>query len=140
MRRLVLDTSVVAKWFLKEKDSMKAKSLLDAYTDGDIDIFIPGLLPYELANALWKRQRDGLTQPKAQKAYSDFLDLEIEQIENVEIIAKALALAFRYEIAVYDAVFIALAKELNCDLITADEVLWRNVRDTEPRVKLLSSI
>ena len=139
MMRLVLDTSVVAKWFLKEKDSNKAKILLDSYIAGDMDFVIPGLLLFELANALWKRQGDGLNQSKAQQSYSDFLDLEIEQIENTDIILLALELAFNHEITAYDAVFIALAQALNCDLITADEDLWRKIKNKEPRVKLLST-
>jgi len=51
---LVLDTSVIVKWFFKdgEKSNEKADIILNRYMDNKIGIVIPELSVFELANVL----------------------------------------------------------------------------------------
>ncbi len=49
---MILDTSVVAKWFLEEEGTDKALKIRDDYVHGKIDVEIPDLLIYELGNVL----------------------------------------------------------------------------------------
>ena len=51
-REVVVDASVVVKWFIEEEFSREARLLRDAYADGLVDIVTPSLLPYEVLNAL----------------------------------------------------------------------------------------
>jgi predicted nucleic acid-binding protein len=51
----VVDASVVLKWFLPEKDSGLADSLLEDFLNGDAELIAPDLILLEAANALWKR-------------------------------------------------------------------------------------
>lgn len=51
-KEIVVDTSVVVKWFVEEEYSREARLLRDAYANGLIDIVAPSLLPYEVLNAL----------------------------------------------------------------------------------------
>ena len=55
------------------------------------------------------------------------------------LIEDAERIAEEKDIAVYDAVFIALAGEMKCKFITADEKLFRKISDLT-FVKLLSKI
>ena len=53
---IVLDASVVVKWFStdNEQDYDKASFILQLIKNGDIELIIPDLLLYELGNALLK--------------------------------------------------------------------------------------
>jgi len=53
---MILDASVILKWFIEEKDTDKALKIRDDYVAGKIDIEIPDLLIYELANVLRYKQ------------------------------------------------------------------------------------
>ncbi|MEA2055113.1 MAG: type II toxin-antitoxin system VapC family toxin [Candidatus Thermoplasmatota archaeon] len=48
----VLDASVVAKWFVVEEGDDIALSLRKQFEEKEIDIVVPDLLLYEIANAL----------------------------------------------------------------------------------------
>ncbi|MEM4186383.1 MAG: type II toxin-antitoxin system VapC family toxin [Candidatus Caldarchaeum sp.] len=50
--KIVLDASVVVKWFTKEKYSMQALAVKTKYEAGEVDIVAPQLLIYEVVNAL----------------------------------------------------------------------------------------
>lgn len=133
----VLDTSVVAKWFLQEEGTPRAEKFLEELEQGEARVVAPYSLPYELANLLWVRRRDGLREQDALEAWSEFIRLPIEFREESDLLAAAIRFSFQREISAYDSVFVVLARELGCDLITADVPLFNRVRGTCPWVKLL---
>lgn len=49
---MLLDASVILKWFLDEPDSDKAKIIKDNHVNGKFTIVIPDIAIYEIANAL----------------------------------------------------------------------------------------
>jgi predicted nucleic acid-binding protein len=49
---IVVDTSVIVKWFVEEEYSKNARLLRDSYVNGLIDLTAPSLLSYEVINAL----------------------------------------------------------------------------------------
>jgi predicted nucleic acid-binding protein len=56
MPKLVVDASVVIKWFVPEPLSLEARRILEDYRAGAIDLFAPGLLNAEVGNIAWKKQ------------------------------------------------------------------------------------
>ena len=62
MERIVVDASVVVKWFVPEKDTGKALKLRDLYIRGDVELLSPTLLYYEVSNALRHHPYYGLTE------------------------------------------------------------------------------
>ena len=50
--RYVLDSSVAIKWFSEEDDTDLALKFREGFLKGDIDIVVPDLQLYEIANAL----------------------------------------------------------------------------------------
>lgn len=50
-------------------------------------------------------------------------------VPNREVINSALNLAYEYKITIYDAYYVALAKEINFKLITADRKLYLKIKD-----------
>jgi predicted nucleic acid-binding protein len=117
---VVVDTSVAFKWFvpLGEDGVDEAGRLLDAHLAGDVTIVAPASLPLELANGL-------RYSPAAEEDVLEFVEgFGLTHIELVELSASLLAdatrLAFAHAISVYDAVFLAVALERGCPLVTAD--------------------
>lgn len=133
----VLDTSVVVKWFLEEEGTDRADHYLQDLVDGTARIVVPSSLFSEVANVFWVRRREGLSESEAQAFWSELMDLPLEMIEAASLQSEALALGFREQVSPYDATFVVLARQLECDLITADMPLWRKVQGTCPWVKRL---
>lgn len=137
MVRRVLDTCVIAKWFLDEEGSDRAERFLAELLEGAGRILVPSSMFSELANIFWVRRSSDLTEPQAQAFWSEMIQLPVEVIEARRVLPQALALSFREEISPYDGTFVVLARDLDCDLITADRKLWLKVHGTCPWVKLL---
>lgn len=133
----VIDASVVIKWFIEEKDSTKAVLLKEKHINGKTILIAPDLLIYEVANVLLFSKIFGLLETK--RCLQDLYELEIDLINpSIDLILSAAELAFTKQISIYDASYLALAKELDIKLITADKKLYTSAN--EPRhIELLSN-
>lgn len=131
---VIVDTSVVYKWYSLEENSDQARVVLKNHLNGQEIICAPELILYELTNA-WVT-KTGLTLSQIKKNFKNFKDDNI-LLEGLsyEIISKALELAKKYKITIYDASYITLAKQKKCLFITADQKLIEKVN--LPFVKLL---
>ena len=71
---VVLDASVLVKWFVEEDASDKALMLRDKYIEGELVILAPELILYEVLNALYFKRlfsREELREiSEALEAYS----------------------------------------------------------------------
>lgn len=119
-RTCIIDTSIIVKWYTNEEDSEKALELLDYIHKNEITIFVPDLVVYELTNSL--RWNPNFTDADVQEALKSFLGLGFQiQVPTHKMLHNAIHLAYEYKRTVYDAVFLALAKEQNTFIITADK-------------------
>jgi predicted nucleic acid-binding protein len=135
-----VDASVAFKWFIPdtaEEDVPAAKELLVDHMEGRLQIAVPSLLYYEVANILlFGRSRPPVDE--AAEALSDLFSIPLVLVSPAPDAADAaLRLASHHGLSYYDATYVALAETLDCALITADQRLARRVR-TE-RVQLLSA-
>jgi predicted nucleic acid-binding protein len=128
----VLDTNVIAKWFFEEEGSPRAEKFLQELEEGQTRIVVPASLHYELANVFWVRRREGLSEQGASDAWAEFVRLPIELRGEPGLIAEAIGFSFQQQVSPYDAVFVVLARELGCELITADIPLYSRVRGLVP--------
>ena len=134
----VIDAGVVVKWFIPEVDSSLAGQLLDRYHQRLDTPIAPDLLISECANVLWRRCRQGdITQQEATDSLADLLDLDLSLVPATEIVKPALQLALQYQRTLYDALYLALAQEQGCDLVTADERFFNAINPAFPQIKLL---
>ena len=147
-----LDTSIAVKWFLKEEDSDKAKDLLNRHEAKEIELFVPDLLLIELANVLHYSkcyQSEELANvlhynrcygsDEITKIVTDVRQNLSVILLNDQIIDKALYLSTKFEVPVYDTVFLAVAVQSDRPLITADERMYRKLdAETAANVILLS--
>jgi len=127
MRKLVLDASVALKWFFQEKNSDLAEILLKQIKKDEIKVFVPQIFFFELVNAVKTKAK---STPKdvlevINKIFS--LKLNSEKI-NRELLAKANFYAQKYDLTIYDASYLALARALEINFITADEKLRGEVK------------
>lgn len=136
---LVLDTSVVLKWFRQEEVlANHAWGLLQGYLDGQSQISVPALLGYEVANVL--RYKRDLTTTQVETAIQALFDLELEWIPPSPIVMRrAVGIARGHDTSVYDATFAALAESIGATFVTADERLARHLADLS-FVRLLGEI
>ena len=57
MASLVIDSSVVVKWFVPEHGSVMADRVLGRYAKGRVSLLAPDLLFAEIGNIIWKKRR-----------------------------------------------------------------------------------
>ncbi|MCP5433230.1 MAG: type II toxin-antitoxin system VapC family toxin [Alphaproteobacteria bacterium] len=126
MSGYVVDASVAVKWLVDEPFSDEAARLLD---DG-IALVAPELVYVESANALWAMHRRG------DIGLSDFTEaLSVLKAAPVavpasmrQLAAPAGRLAVDLGHPVYDCVYLALALQEQCPVVTADPRLYDVVR------------
>jgi predicted nucleic acid-binding protein len=124
---MVLDTSVVLKWFRQEEIlAERALDLLQRYLEGQIQVIAPLLLAYEIANVL--RYKDELTAAQIETALQDLFNLGFNWVAPTALaIRRAVAIARDCDTSVYDATFPATAEVMGAGFVTADERLVRRL-------------
>src|SRR5580658_5488081 len=134
----VIDASVAAKWLFMEPDSDKAQDLLQGVNNGQVMLIAPDLLVAEIGSMLWKRVlREGVSLVDAKAQYARFERVRVGFAGIRGLVDSALQLAVRQRHPIYDCLYIALALEADCDLITADEKMHRVFSPNFPQVRLL---
>ena len=127
MSAYILDASVAAKWFLPPNSEPLAEEsfrILDGYSQGEIQLFVPDLFWPEFGNVLWRAVRLGrISIESADEAVGSLLDLGIPTSPSGPILPEAFSIAVNFQRSVYDAVYVALAVSAKRLLITADERL-----------------
>ena len=89
LSKLVLDSSVVVKWFTKEEGSPTALRILDSFTNGSLSVIISTLTFYELANAL--TFKPDFSNEDVEQCVSHLLQLELEVKQLDEALLKESA-------------------------------------------------
>jgi predicted nucleic acid-binding protein len=85
---------------------------------------VPDLFYAECANIFWKKaQRAVCTPAEAEKALSNILALPLQPTSSFALAADALSLALNHSISAYDGCYVALARRLGTEMITADQKL-----------------
>lgn len=122
--RLVVDASVAVKWFLPELHSIRAGRLRDAR----YALVAPDLIRLEIGNVLWNRvQRNEMTSEAAAGHLEAFDTARTEILRASGLVKAAFHLAVSLRSTVYDCLYLALAVEENCALITADRKFYAAV-------------
>jgi predicted nucleic acid-binding protein len=124
---LVLDASVALKWAMplaREPLMEESLRLLKRYTDGEFDLAVPDVFWAELGNILWRGARWGRwTRNDADVTSADFRARDFVTVSSHVLLPEALKIAFAYDRAVSDCLYVALAVQAGTELITADERL-----------------
>ncbi|MFQ6095743.1 MAG: type II toxin-antitoxin system VapC family toxin [Candidatus Bathyarchaeia archaeon] len=116
---IVIDASTLAKFILKEEGWEEVAEQLKAGTIS-VDHVVK-----EVANAVWKRFRQGAVSREESKIMLNALNEIRERAVKVEgelpYLDGASEIAFNRDITIYDSLYIAMAKEKGLKLLTSDE-------------------
>lgn len=114
----VIDASVAAKWLAPEPGSAQADRLLDD------ELQVPSLLFPEVAKVLWQKQASGeMDIATVLIAARWLLQLPLQVHECALLLKDGLDLAVRLRHPADDCFYLALARRVDCPLVTADRRL-----------------
>jgi predicted nucleic acid-binding protein len=140
MREIVIDASVVVKWFIEENNSEKALLLRDSFIGGKVELYVPLLLYFEVLNALKYSQ---LFEPNELEEAGESLEnygFKVITIKN-EIRNHMINAAINYDLSIYDASYLGLSIGLEMMFCTADEKIIKKLPPTlKKKVKSLNQV
>jgi predicted nucleic acid-binding protein len=121
---IIVDASVAFKWFVPEPDSDRALALFETIEP----LYAPDLMLTEVSNAMWARLRkvDGHHGPAVKAAAGALPRMLTLLVPVVELLPRAIELAFDLQHPIYDCIYLALAEREKAALITADRRLIAN--------------
>ena len=119
-REIVLDSSVVVKWFSTETKSVEALKLLDSYLQGTVEFAVSEILICEVGNAL--RYKPDYDTQKWKTALTQLFNLHLSQTHlNENLTHRTGEIAYEGKITFYDALPVAIAENKKTVCITADD-------------------
>ncbi len=126
-RRLVVDTSVVAKWYLPESHAELAQTLLDERNK----LYAPDFVSAELGNVVVTNARAGrINADRAKAIFHAFARVPLELLPVTELAENAFVAALDTGRSFYDCVYLALAIQTGSLLVTADLRFYNAIRRT----------
>ena len=128
MSKFVLDSSVAVKWVLQEAGTTKALVLREDILDEIHEVIAPDVFVSEVAHALTKAERQKIIPVgEAQKLLADILLYAPTLHSFLPLVARAVEISSSASIAITDCIFVALAEQEGCDMLTADQKLINNL-------------
>jgi predicted nucleic acid-binding protein len=125
LSRWVVDASVGVQWVVDEPHSEAAARLLGR----EHALLAPELFFAEAGSVLWKYQRRGeMNAEEALQALSELLSVPLETYQHAALIPRAMEIALETGRSVYDSLYVALAEDQECVLVTADRRLYNSTR------------
>ena len=127
-----VDASVAIKVVVAEADSDKADALFDLWASDQKELIAPAFFAVETDSILRQKVslRQELTADQAQIAFASLRALPIKTKHSAEQRERAWEIAREFNFpTVYDATYLALAELHQCEFWTADERLFKQVKD-----------
>lgn len=119
----VVDASVAVKWVVQEPGSLEAGALRRHHR-----LHAPDLLVADCVNILWKKVRRNELSPEMALTAASLLERAEIALSSMRQLAKdATEIAIGLDHPGYDCLYLALARSLGCQFVTADEALLRKV-------------
>ena len=139
--KYVLDASVALAWVIPRPFTQKALSFRDDYRSAVHELIAPSTFPAEIASGLTKSERQKLIK------VGDSLHFLADVLQTLPVLQAYDPLLFRAtEISsktrsgLHDCLYVALAEQEGCELVTVDDKLLKNVQKDFPFVIHLATI
>ncbi len=137
----VLDASVALKWVLPEIDTAKAVRLRNEFRQGIRELIAPDVFVVEVAHALTKSERRGVIPfGVAERRMLSVINCLPDLSPSLPLVRRAIQIASKARIAVYDCLYVALAEREGCELITADRKVANALRKDFPFITDLATL
>ena len=122
--RYVLDASVCLCWVIARPLSLKALQLRDDFQKAIHELIAPSHFPGEIASALTKAERQKLIPVgDARRLIQDILNTPPVLYAVDTLFYRAVEISSQTRAGFYDCLYVALAEQENCELVTADDKL-----------------
>ena len=131
---VIVDTSVILKWFFWESDRKNALKIRDEFIAGQINLGMPTHCLVEVGNIL------GIKQPEnAVLIISEIQMMQIEEYHlSLELVQQAIKIMRKFpKTSFYDAMYHAIAIENRGVFVTADKKYYDSTKSLK-HMKLLS--
>ena len=139
--RYVLDSSVAFKWVVREPDTDKALRLRDDFLKGIHELLAPDVFALEVMHALTRAERQGrISPPDGGILWHDVMTTAPQLFASLPLVPRAYTIASAARIGIYDCLYVALAEQEQCEFITADDKLVRNLQKQFPFILELASL
>jgi predicted nucleic acid-binding protein len=126
--KYVLDSSVAFKWFVAEVDTPKALQLRDDFLKAVLELVAPDVFPVEASHALTRAERQRrITPVQGALLLKDLLQSLPGLHRSVPLLPRAYEISSAWRVGVYDCLYVALAEREQCQLVTADDKLVKNL-------------
>ncbi len=128
MKSIVLDTSAVIRLFIPDGPIPEGlEDAIELAVRSEAVLVAPQLLLAEAGQAVRKKEEAGfLSAAEGDEVLGAIADLPVVYLDHGPMLGHAVEISRRSGLTVYDALFIALARERGATLITADRHL-RNI-------------
>jgi predicted nucleic acid-binding protein len=124
VRLVVTEASALLEYLLGTERAGPVRNVLRGL---DVDLHVPALCDVEVAAGLRRALlHKALSPARATEALEDYVDLPVSRHGHLALMSRIFDL--RANFSAYDATYVALAEQLEADLLTADERLSRSVR------------
>ena len=137
----VLDACVGFKWLVVEQDTDKARIFRDEYSQAIHELIAPDIYPVEVAHALTRAERQKrITPVEGTQLMIDMLNTLPQHFPSLPLLPRAYEISSTARIGVYDCLYVALAEQRGCKLVTTDSHLLTNLQGQFPFIVSLSSL
>ena len=140
----VVDANVALKLVLAQPLSDKADALFDRLHDeADAQFYVPDLFYAEIASVLVTQTRlPTIKMPvaEAQQALADLKALNLIVTASKVLVEAAFKIATQLRMSGYDAIYVALSKQVGAPLVTADAKLVNALKSSSYDVRWLGSL
>jgi len=138
--KMVVDSSVMVKWVLAEPDSDKALVIRDEFRKSVHELLSPAIYTIEASHALTRAERQlRIPAGQARALLLDILTTPPLRFPFEPLLFQPIDISSKMRIGVYDCIYVALALQEQCDLVTADTTMVRTLQPTLPFIRGLSS-
>lgn len=134
--RVCVDASVVVRFFVTPQDQV-VQSLWNQWGEKRFELVAPLLIRYEVANALYRYERQGVLSPASvARILQSVLLLPLRLHVSPSLHLRAVEVARRFGLAAcYDSHYLALSEQLDCELWTCDHKLVRKIGNDFHRLR-----
>jgi len=130
----------MVKWVLAEPDSDKALRLRDDLRNSVHNLISPEIFTVEAAHALTRAERQGrIAIGQARALFVDILTTPPHTFPIRSFLLRAIDISSTMRVGVYDCIYVALAEQEQCELVTADATMVRALQPAFPFIRTLAS-
>lgn len=124
--KLVLDSNVALKTVLPEADSARAIQLVADFRQGLHDLVAPDVFPVEVGHALTRAERQRRIQPPDGWRFWNAIMADAPILHPyLPLLQVAFTLSSAMRVGLYDCLYLALARQERCKVVTADQRLLK---------------